>query len=89
MYFILKFIHRVFYGENSVLLDKHFSHLIPIHTYGTRYQRFTPVRVDCEFEKNLPIYNCLRLYNDLPEYLIRSQFLVKLKRTFREFFIIY
>ena len=86
-YFILKFIHCIFYGEINALFDQQFSQLISIHTYGKRYQRFTPVRVDYEFEKNLPIYNCVCFYNHLPEYLIRPQLLFTMKQKFKEFCI--
>ena len=85
-YFILKFLHHVFY-KNVDLFNKYYKHLLPAHTYETRNTKINLPIVRLEIEKHFTIFQSCKLLNDLPNYLLEPQSDFSLKIKFRRFII--
>jgi hypothetical protein len=81
-YFILKFCHYAFFVD-TFSYNRFFATLVPTHDYGTRGNRlnFPPVRL--EIEKSFIIFQIVKLYNALPDYLTSPMSPLQLKRSFK------
>ena len=80
---LLKFIHLSFY-QNYHLLFENFSHLLPSHHYSTRHNRINLPVVNRNIGKNLTIFQCCRLINELDEEFLRPQSISSLKKNFKQ-----
>ena len=72
-YFMTKFIHSCIHGKNHILFQEYFSNFLPSHTYNTRNLKLNYSCFKLEVEKHLSVYNCIRLYNELPSDLFEPQ----------------
>ena len=86
-YFSLKFIHSFLYGSKSETFYSHFYHLLPQHGYATRGIKMNFPRIRLEILKSLPVYNCVRLINSVPDDLVQPQTEQTLKRKAKEYFL--
>ena len=85
-YFILKFLHYVFY-KNLELFNKYYVPLLPMHTYETRNTKINLPMVRLEIEKHFTIFQSCKLLNELPNYLMEPQSDFSLKEKFRRYVI--
>ena len=83
-YFLLKFLHSVIYGNRSYIFNNYFLELVPTHGHNTRSFKFKYPQVRLEVERHLPVYNCVSLFNGLPDDFIKPQSAMMLKKKFKK-----
>ena len=81
-YFLLKFIHFFLYDNFSVF-NSNFNNLLPSHSYGTRGVRINLPSIRLNIEKSFTLYQCCKVMNDVPDYLLKPQTKYMLKRNFK------
>ena len=86
-FFCFRFIHSLLYGNKMHKFTEHFSHLLPDHTYNTRGIKINLPVIHINIIKTLPLYNCIKLINNSPSFLIEPQSCITLKKRFKEYVI--
>ena len=85
-FFLLKFIHYAFY-QNCDIFRKYFSHLLPAHNYRTRGSTIHLPLVRIEVEKQATIFQCCKVINEVPDYLLEPQSPGVLRRRYKNWVI--
>lgn len=83
-YFLFKFIHWC-YNESNVLYIKYFSSLVPDHRYNVRAVKLNYPPTRLEINRQSTIFQCVRVFNELPENFELSMSSFKLKMDFKNF----
>ena len=86
-FFCIKYIHSLLYGTRTAKFIENFSHLLPNHAYNTRKMKINLPFIKISLLKTLPIYNCIKLINSLPNSLIEPQSLSVLKKKSKDYLI--
>ena len=86
-YFILKFIHSCFYGNNNRIFVEYVINQFPNHSHNTRNVKLNYPTLRLELEKSMTFYNFIRVFNSLPSELLLPQSFAKLKRDFKKYAI--
>ena len=81
-YFLLRFIHDVFYRQ-SHFYNEYYAPLLPSHSYGTRGVRISLPSVRLEVEKQSTLFQTCKLLNELPNELLEPQSKGTLKRKYK------
>ena len=85
-YFMSKFIQSCVHGKNYTTFQEHFELYLPSHTNNTRNLKLNYPCLKLEVEKkHLPVYNFIKLYNELSSNLLKPQTSYKLKKNFRHY----
>ena len=85
-YFLLRFIHLVFYN-NELIFQEYFLPLMPSHNYPSRNVRILLPGIRLDIEKHSVVYQCCKLYNEIPESFLELQSTSHLKNSFKKFCI--
>ena len=81
-YFLLKFIHDIFYRQTE-FFNEYFAPLLPSHSYGTRGVRINLPSVRLEIGKQSTLFQTCKLVNELPTDLLESQADGTLKKKYK------
>ena len=81
-YFLLKFIHDVFYRQSD-FFNEYYAPLLPSHSYSTRRVRMNLPSVRLEIEKQSTLFQTCKLLNELPPELLEPQSKGTLKSKFK------
>ena len=85
-YFLLKFIHDVFYRQTE-FFNEYFAPLLPSHSYGTRGVRINLPSVRLEIGKQSTLFQTCKLVNELPTELLEPQADGTLKKKYKSMVI--
>ena len=86
-YFLLKFVHSFLYGSKTQFFDLYFFNLLPNHGYSTRGVKINYPSIRLDMERTLPVYNCVKLINSVPDYLLQPQSDFTLKKRSKSYFL--
>ena len=82
-YFLLRFIHDIFYKRTDFFND-YYAPLLPTHSYGTRRIKINLPPVRLEIEKQSTIFQTCKLLNEIPTELLEPQAKETLKKKFKK-----
>ena len=85
-FFLLKFVHYAYY-QNCDIFRIYFSHLLPTHNYCTRGNNINLPSVRLEVEKQGTIFQCCKVINEVPHYLLEPQSPGMLKKRYKSWVI--